>query len=120
MKKVSTRCFLKKSNRFLSFKFDDFQFLDNMIFLDGATSLHSFLKIDKTSEMKSFFPNEWFNYSDKMKNTAHPSYGAFFSKLGNWNVLEIDSPNMLLFRKVEWFQSKPVSYLNHLNHHQLG
>ena len=47
---------MKKANQFVSFKFGDFQFLDNMNFLGGATSLDSFLKDYKTKETKAFFP----------------------------------------------------------------
>ena len=35
---------IKKANDFISFKFEDVQFLDNMKFLGGATTLDSFLK----------------------------------------------------------------------------
>ena len=35
---------IKKGNQFISFKFGDFQLLDRMKFLGGATSLDSFLK----------------------------------------------------------------------------
>ena len=41
---------IKKANQFISLKFGDFQLLDIMKFLDGATSLDSFLKAYKTSE----------------------------------------------------------------------
>ena len=47
---------IKKANQFISFKFGDFQLLDIVNFLGGATSLDSFLKAYKTSETKRFFP----------------------------------------------------------------
>ena len=49
---------IKKTNQFISFKFGDFQLLDTMNCLGGATSLDSFLKAYKTSETKGFFPYE--------------------------------------------------------------
>ena len=49
---------IMKANQFISFKFGDFQLLDIMNFLGGATSLDSFLKAYKTSETKRFFPYE--------------------------------------------------------------
>ena len=46
----------KKANQFILFKFGDFQLLDIANFLEGATSLYSFLKAYKTWETKVFFP----------------------------------------------------------------
>ena len=76
---------IKKDNQFVSFKFGDVQFLDVMNFLDGATSLDSFLKTYKTS---GFFPYEWFDCPQKMKYSELPPYDAFFSKLRNVNPLK--------------------------------
>ena len=52
---------IKKANQFMSFKFGDFQLLDIMNFLGGATGLDSFVKAYKTLETKGFFPYEWFD-----------------------------------------------------------
>ena len=68
---------IKKANQFISFKFGDIQLLDIMKFLGGATSLDYFLKAYTTSEMKGFFPYEWFDYPDKMQNTELPPSDAF-------------------------------------------
>ena len=46
---------IKKANQFVSFKFGDFELLDVLGFLWGATGLDPFLKTYKTSEMKNFF-----------------------------------------------------------------
>ena len=43
---------MKKANDFVSFKFGDVQLLDIMKFLGGATTLDSFLKAYKASELK--------------------------------------------------------------------
>ena len=43
---------IKKANDFVSFKFGDVQLLDIMNFLGGTTTLDSFLKAYKASEMK--------------------------------------------------------------------
>ena len=43
---------IKKVNDFVSFKFGDVQLLDIMKILGGATTLDSFLKAYKASEMK--------------------------------------------------------------------
>ena len=79
---------IKKVNQFISFKFGDFQLLDIMNFLGGATSLESFLKADRTSETKRFFPYEWFDHPDKMQNTELSAYDAFYSKLRRCSPLE--------------------------------
>ena len=74
----------------MSFKFGDVQLLDIMNFLGGATSLDSFPKACKTAKTKGFFPYEWFDCPQKMKNSELPPYDAFFSKLRNVNPLEKD------------------------------
>ena len=68
---------IKKSNNFISFKSGNVQFLDNLNFLGGATSLYSFLRAYKTSETKGYFPYEWFNSPDKLVQTELPSYESF-------------------------------------------
>ena len=45
---------IKKANHFISFKLGDVQFLDIMKFLGGATTLDSFVKAYKASEIKGF------------------------------------------------------------------
>ena len=72
---------IKKINKFVSFKFGDVQVLQILHFLAGATGLESFLKAYKTSETKSFFPYEWFDCPQKMKDSELPPCDAFFSKL---------------------------------------
>ena len=79
---------IKKANQFASLKIGDVQLLGIMNFLDGATSLESFLKAYITAETKGFFPFEWFDCPQKMNNSELPPYDAFFSKLRNVNPLE--------------------------------
>ena len=81
---------INERNQFISFKFADFQLLDIMNFLGGATSLNSFLKAYKTSETKGFFPYEWFDHPDKVQNKELPPYDAFYSKLRSCNPLEAE------------------------------
>ena len=81
---------IKKANQFISFKVGDFQLLDIMNFIAGATSLDSFLKAYKTSETKGFFPYEWFDHPDKKQNPELPPYDAFYSKLRSCNPLDIE------------------------------
>ena len=81
---------IKKANQFVSSKLGDIQLLDNMNFLGGANSLDSCLKAYKTKETKGFFPYEWFDCPEKMKNKELPPYDSFFSVLRNSNPLEKD------------------------------
>ena len=75
-----THCYEKSEPVYLV-KFGDIQLLDVMTFVGGATSLDSFLKANKTSETKWFFPYDSFDYPDKIQNAELPSYDAFYSKL---------------------------------------
>ena len=81
---------IKKANQFISFKIGDFELLDIMSFLGGATSLDSFLKAYKTSETKGFFPYECFDHPDKMQNPELPPYEVFYSKLCSCNPLDAE------------------------------
>ena len=79
---------MKKTNKFVSYKFGNVQFVEIMNILGGATSLDSFVTAYRTSERKGFFPNEWFDSPDKLMNQSLPSYDDFFSRLRNCNPLE--------------------------------
>ena len=92
---------IKKKNQFISFKFGDFQLLDIMNFLGGATSLDSFLKAYKTSETKGFFLYEWFDHPDGMHNTELRPYDAFYSKIRSYNPLETDYTDFVNLLKSE-------------------
>ena len=81
---------IKKVSQIVSFIFGDVQLVDNMNFLDGATSFDSFLKAYETSETKGFFSYEWFSCPQKINNSELPPYDAFLSKLRNVNPLEKD------------------------------
>ena len=81
---------IKNANQFITFKFGDFQLLDIMSYIGGATSLDSFLKAYKLSETKGFFPYQWFDHTEKMQNTYFPPYEAFHSKLRSCNTVEAE------------------------------
>ena len=68
---------IKKAKQFVSFKFGDVQLLDIMNFLGGAINLEAFLKAYKTSVIKGFFPNEWFDCPQKINNSELPPYDTF-------------------------------------------
>ena len=81
---------IKKASDFISFKFEDIQFLDIKKFLGGATTQDSFLKVYKASETKGFFPYEWFDNPDKLDFPELPPYEVYFSKIRNNNPLDKD------------------------------
>ena len=81
---------IKKAKQFVTFKFGDIKLLDIMNFFGGATSLDSFLKAYRTKKTKGFFPYEWFDCPEKMKNEEIPPYDYFFGILRNSNLFEKD------------------------------
>ena len=79
---------INKANDFVSFKFGDVQLLDILKFLGGSTFLDSFLKAYTASEMKGYFPYEWFGTPNKLDEQQLPSYDDFYSKLKNSSPLD--------------------------------
>ena len=61
-----------------------------MKFLGGATTLESFVKAYKVSEMKAYFQYEWFDIPNKLYEQRLPSYDDFHCKLKNSNPLDED------------------------------
>ena len=81
---------IEKANNFISFKFEDVQFLEIMKILGAATTLNSFLKAYEASETKGCFPYEWFDNPEKLDFPELPPYEAFFSELRNKIPLDKD------------------------------
>ena len=69
-----------------------------MKILDGATTLDSFHKAYKASEMKEIFPYMCFDTPNKLDDQQLPPYDDFYSKLENSNPLdkELDGFQTLL------------------------
>ena len=68
---------IKKANQFIPFRFRDVQLLHILNSFGGATSPTSFLKADKTSETKSYFPYEWFGDPGKAQQHSTSSLRKF-------------------------------------------
>ena len=68
---------IKNAKNFIFLKFGNIQFPDIMKFLSGATSLDSFVKAYKASEIKELFPYEWFDSAEKLENEELPPYEAY-------------------------------------------
>ena len=64
-----------------------------MTFLCRSTTLDSFVKAYKASEMKGYFPYECFNTPNKLGEQQLPLYDDFYSKLKNSNPLDKDIDN---------------------------
>ena len=79
---------IKKANDFVFFKFGDVQLLDIMKFLGGAATSDFFLKAYKASELKGYFPYEWFDTPSKLDEQQLHSYDDFYSNLKNSNSLD--------------------------------
>ena len=88
MKEKFERTVIKKANKNLSFKFGSVQFLDIVNFLGVATSLDSFLKAYRTSEMKGFLAYEWSDSPKKTHVSGTSPYNEFFSRLPKCNPLD--------------------------------
>ena len=79
---------IKEANHFVSRKFGYVRILDILNFLGGATSLDSFLKAYKTSEIKGSLPYELFDSPEMLDANFLPPYDCFFRKLRSYNALE--------------------------------
>ena len=111
---------IKKTNRFISFKFSDTQLLDIKNFLGGARRIDSFLKAYRTSETKRFFPYEWFDHPGKMQKTELFPYDAFYSKFRSCNPPEAEYMNYVSLLKNGLSTEQAVVKLNLSRPHPTG
>ena len=81
---------IKKTNQYTAIATSKFKFLDMSNYLAAGSSYSKFLAAYGVSETKGFFPYEWFQRVEQLDDTVLPPYEAFFSKLKNANVLDID------------------------------
>ena len=88
---------IKKANQFISIKFGDFQLLDLMNFLGGATSLNSFVKAYKTSETKGFSPTNDLITLTKGKIQNFPHMTAFTVNFVAVTLLKPNTRTMLIY-----------------------
>ena len=86
---------IKKANDFVSFKFGDVQLLEIRKFLGGATTLDSFLKAYKASEMKAYFPYEWFDTPNKLDEQQLRRMMTFTA---NFRIATLSIKSMTIFR----------------------
>ena len=90
--KLTTDCdyIVKKTNQYTTIATSKFKMLDIINYLAAGCNYSKFLKAYNIKECKSYFPYEWFNDVEKLYEEKLPPYEAFFSKLKNANVLEME------------------------------
>ena len=90
--KLTTDCdyVVKKTNQYTTIVTSKFKFLDIINYLAAGCNYSKFLRAYDIKESKSYFPYEWFDDIEKLKYEKLPHYEAFFSKLKNDNVLQVE------------------------------
>ena len=81
---------IKKNTKFLCISTNQLKFLDISLYLSPGVSYDKFLKAYGIQMTKGFFPYEWFNSVDKLKEDKLPDYDCFYSRLKSCNVLEVE------------------------------
>ena len=81
---------IKKGNAYACISTPKFVFYDISHFLAPGTSYADFLKAYQISEEKGFFPYEWFDDFEKLKQTYLPEKEAFYSSLKNASISDED------------------------------
>ena len=81
---------IKRGNEFISITTPKFIFLDISMFLAPNYSLSSYLAAMKISEKKGFFPYEYIDNLEKLKETKLPPRKAFYSRLKNSEISEVN------------------------------
>ena len=99
---------IKKVNQFISFNFGDIQLLDIMNFLEGATSLDSFLKACRTSETKDAFPRNGLITPTNCRNQNFSRMMLSTVIFAAATLLKPNTKTMLLFEK--WIDHRTSRY----------
>ena len=69
-------------------KTDSLQFLGILNYVAPGFSYDQFLRAYECEQTKGFFPYEWIDKLDKLKETSLPPHAAFYSSLKNTNITE--------------------------------
>ena len=81
---------VKKNNAFMCLKTSCLKFVDIRNYIAPGFDYVTYLKAYQCSVLKGFFPYEWMINPDKLKSTALPGHGDFYSTLKNRNITEED------------------------------
>ena len=77
---------VKKNNNYMAMKGQKLKFLDMTNYLAPGYSYDKFVKAHNCDIEKGFFPYEWFDSYDKLKQTELPPQEAFYSNLKNEGI----------------------------------
>jgi len=79
---------IKRSNAYCCIATKEYRFLDITQYLAPGCSYSQFLKVFGIAEEKGFFPYDYLDSFAKLSESTLPAYGAFYSDLKGYNVLE--------------------------------
>ena len=69
-------------------KTDSLKYLDISNYVAPGFSYDQFLRAYECEQTKGFFPYEWIDKLDKLKETSLPPHAPFYSSLKNTNITE--------------------------------
>lgn len=79
---------IKRDNKLQCIQTTEFKFVDIVNFISPGFSYDKYLKAFACSQEKGFFPYEYIDDIDKLRDTALPPHSTFYSTLKNANISE--------------------------------
>ena len=86
------RNIIKRGNQYMGLVTNKLRLLDVTNYISPGFSLSAYLKAFDVAEVKSYFPYEWLDSFDKLRETKLPPYECYYSELKRHNVFEVDVP----------------------------
>ena len=86
MKMDAIKFVVKKSNAFMCITTERLKFVDIRNYLAPGFDYATYLKAYKCTELKGYFPYEWMDNLEKLKQTCLPAHQEFYSTLKNSNI----------------------------------
>ena len=86
MKMDAIKFVVKKSNAFMCITTERLKFVDIRNYLTPGFDYATYLKAYKCTELKGYFPYEWMDNLEKLKQTCLPAHHEFYSTLKNSNI----------------------------------
>ncbi|KAL9978114.1 hypothetical protein ACROYT_G015598 [Oculina patagonica] len=109
---------VKRNNNHICIKTDFLKLLDISNYVAPGFSYGQFLKAYECEQTKGFFPYEWIDSLDKLKETSLPPHKAFYSSLKNTNITDQEytycqqvwqENNMITFKEfLVWYNNLDV------------
>ena len=104
----SFRFMIKKGSAYLTIVTDDLKFLDVTHYISPGFSYDKFIKAYGIDQKKSFFPYEYLDSLEKLKENTFPGYTAFYSTLKEHNTLEPQENDHLTAEEEQVVGRKPT------------